>query len=166
MSTQTSTPTPSANTYYDSKYGRIVIFTGDNYPVFKQSCSFALRAADVWNIVQGEEPRPEGAQRIKDWEERARRACQLITSSISEGLYNSVTVYAGNPVAMWQALSANDRTLNRIYQQSLLEQFYQEKWNYTTETLRMYLNRLDTYRTQLADTPIVISEQMLLSRLL
>ena len=67
---------------------------------------------------------------------------------------------------MWQVLSANDRTLNRIHQQSLLEQFYQEKWNNTTETLRMYLNRLDTYRTQLADTPIAISEQILLSRLL
>ena len=42
-------PTPLSDTdvYYKSKWGRIAILTGDNYPVFEQTCRTALVVADA-----------------------------------------------------------------------------------------------------------------------
>ena len=42
-------PTPPSDTdvYYKSKWGRIAILTGNNYPVFKQICKTALVTASA-----------------------------------------------------------------------------------------------------------------------
>ena len=47
----------SLNTYnsdlYNSKYGRVLIFTGENYSAFSTSCYAALIYARAFDIVTG-----------------------------------------------------------------------------------------------------------------
>jgi hypothetical protein len=54
-SNQTSLPTSHE---WTSKYGRITIFTGENYPEFSITCQAALIAAGAWDIVTSSEEEP------------------------------------------------------------------------------------------------------------
>ena len=60
-STTASTSLTDSNQYYASKYGRIAIFTGDNYIVFVLTCRTALVVARAWAIVNRIEDRPTRA---------------------------------------------------------------------------------------------------------
>ena len=53
-----------------------------------------------------------------------------------------------------------------MYQDSLTNQFARESWNPKTESLRAYVTRLESYRTQLASTVNQISDQQLITRIL
>ena len=41
----------SVDEYNTTKWGRVLIFTGDNYASFAQSCTIALVNAKAWSIV-------------------------------------------------------------------------------------------------------------------
>ena len=63
MSTTHTSPSLPAKEW-TSKWGRITIFIGNNYPQFAITCKAALVAAEAWDIVSGAEPEPAngGAQ--------------------------------------------------------------------------------------------------------
>jgi len=41
----------SVDKYNTTKWGRVLIFTGNNYAAFAQSCTIALVNAKAWSIV-------------------------------------------------------------------------------------------------------------------
>jgi len=81
-------------TYYSFKYGRVVIFTGDNYVQFATSCRFALTDCGAWPIVQETEQAPaEGNTAAivatpKEYQEKLNRGIQIISSSVREAFIN------------------------------------------------------------------------------
>ena len=81
--------------YYTSKYGRIAILTGNNYPVFQQTCRTALIVANAWGIVSRTEERPAG-NRAVDYDERLHKGIQLISSSVASYLLNKISAYIQN----------------------------------------------------------------------
>jgi hypothetical protein len=89
--TSLSTTLVDNNQYYVSKYRRIAILTGDNYAAFSSICRTALVVAGAWNIVDGTEARPAGAGTGRwDWDERNRKAIQLISSSVAGPLQSRI----------------------------------------------------------------------------
>ena len=126
-STLTSDSTSQSGQYYTSKYGRIVILTGDNYPVFQQTCRTALIVANAWGIVSGTEERPAG-NRAADYNERLHKRIQLISSSVASYLLNKISAYIQNqdPQGMWNKLSRENHALDQIYQDTLINQFAKE----------------------------------------
>ena len=146
-------PTPPSDTdvYYKSKWGRIAILTGDNYPVFEQTCRTALVVAGAWNIVNGNEARPPHQNRalLQDYTERQLRAIQLISNSVKETYHSRINPFinAVDPQGMWDEIAKDNRALDRVYQDSLTNQFARESWNPKTESLRAYVTRLESYRT-------------------
>jgi hypothetical protein len=165
--------TPSASApvpYYMSEYGRIAILTRDNYPVFEQTCRTALIVARAWSIVHGDEarPQPQNLAQLQDYDDRLLRGIQLISSSVTETFYNRINLFINNqdPQGMWNELAKEKRVLDIVDQDSLRNRFTKETWNPKSESLRSYVTKLETYRTQLAGTTYQISDQQLLNRIL
>jgi hypothetical protein len=110
-STTALTPLTDSNQYYASKYGRIAIFTGDNYAAFASTCRTALVVVGAWSIVDGTENRPAGAGAgRRDWDERNRKAIQLISSSGSAPFQPRITdgITEEDAQAMWTELAKED----------------------------------------------------------
>jgi hypothetical protein len=48
------------------KWGTVVILKDDNYAVWRDTAQLAITAADVWDIVAGNEPRPINPIAVKE----------------------------------------------------------------------------------------------------
>jgi hypothetical protein len=168
-STTASTSLTDSNQYYASKYGRIAIFTGDNYAAFASTCRTALVVAGAWAIVDGAEDRPAGAGAgRRDWDERNRKAIQLISSSVSAPFQPRITdgITDEDAQAMWIELAKEDRATNKIHQANLFFQFNQAIWKPQTESIRTFQARLEEIRAQLANTERAISENDMMWRII
>ncbi|KIM94842.1 hypothetical protein OIDMADRAFT_60007 [Oidiodendron maius Zn] len=145
----TTTPLTDSNQYYASKYGRIAIFTGDNYTAFATTCRTALVVVGAWSIVDGTEIRPAGAGAgRRDWDDRNRKAIQLISSSVSVPFQPCITdgINEEDANIMWAELTKEDRATSRVYQANLYSQFNQAAWNPQTESIRTFQARLEEFR--------------------
>jgi hypothetical protein len=141
-------PTTSNEQFYTSKYGRITILNGDNYPLWEQTCRIALVVANAWGIVNGTEERPVApAARVQEYDERLCRAILLITSSVASTQLNYVNPFVpqSDRRGMWLELAKGNRALDPIYQDTLLNRFARESWDPSAESLRTYVNRLDLF---------------------
>jgi hypothetical protein len=163
---QTNTLTDS-NEYYVSKYGRIAILNGDNYAAFSTTCRTAIVVAGAWACVDGSEPRPGGAAG-RTWDERNRKAIQLINSSVAPYLRTQINTHilAEDAAAMWTELAREDRSTNRVHQATLFSSFNRAVWNPQSESIRTFQARLQEIRAQLADTERAISENDLMWRII
>jgi hypothetical protein len=161
-----TTPTTSLSTilvdnnqYYGSKYGRIAILTGNNYAAFSSTCRTALVVAGAWNIVNGTEPRPGGAAG-RPWDDRNRKAIQLISSSVAGPLQSSVkaAIEEEDSEAMWIELAKEDRLTSQLHQNTLFTQFHNATWDPAAESIRVFHARLEDIRSQLAGIDRAIQE--------
>ena len=165
-------PTATTTTetqYYTCKYGRIAILNDENYSLFRQTCKVALLSANAWRIVTGDEPRPaNNARLLPDWDQRAARAIQIMSNSVTPNILHSIDalIDATDAVGIWTELAKHNRSLDPMYQDTLVYRFTKETWDPKTEPLSNFLDKLNTYRTQLAGTPKAITEADLLTRLL
>jgi len=69
----TSIPTADSTQYYTSKYGRILILTGDNYAALLLIAGLHWLLLRAWSIVDGSEPRPSGAAAGTSWDDERPR---------------------------------------------------------------------------------------------
>jgi hypothetical protein len=67
---------------------------------------------------------------------------------------------------MWDELAKDNRVLDLVYQNSLYARFHREDWNPKNESLRSFVTRLKSYRTELSSTNNQITDQQLVSRIL
>jgi hypothetical protein len=169
ISTSTSSTSSTAVEQYKCKYGNVTVLQGDNYYQFYHSCKTALVVANSWGIVTGNEGIPHTAPRIADFEERRRRAINIISNSVSEQLVNKISSYVDevNPHGMWEVLALENKVANDpVHRQSLRSQFSKETWDPKVETIQSYANRLETYRTKLAGTDSSLTEHDIRTALL
>lgn len=160
----TSIPSGDSNQYYNSKYGRIAIFTGDNYAAFAATCRTALVVVGAWDITQGTELRPAGqSAAARDWEDRNRKAIQLISSATSAPLQSRIAdaIIAKDVPAIWAELARDDKSRNAVHLNTLNTDFQSATWDPQTESIRTFVNRLEDYRSQLHGTSRAISEDTL-----
>jgi hypothetical protein len=108
----------SADEYNTTKWGRVLVFTGDNYAVFAQSCTIALVNAKAWSIVNETEdiPDPNAANaaaiaRRTSWTNRKAIGIQIIFGSVSKYYLNSIMplVIAKDIMELWKELKKSDR---------------------------------------------------------
>ena len=103
-------PVAPDSEFYNSKWGRVVVFKSDNYALFRNTCTVALVASGSWDIVQGTEDQPIGARALEDWKKRRNHAIQIISSSVSMNHHMKLLTFitASNPKGMWDKLKKSD----------------------------------------------------------
>ena len=91
-----------------------------------------------------------------------------MSNSVSPNILYSIDflIDATNAVGIWIELAKHNRSLDLMYQDTLIYYFTKETWDLKTELLSSFLDKLNVYRTRLAGTPKAIIEADLLTRLL
>ena len=165
----TIAPVIKETVYYTSKWGRVVIFNGDNYVQFATTCRFVLTAAGAWSIVQGNESAPESdTAAAKDHRERANNGIQIISSSVTESFINRLVPFldTADLAGMWAELAKADRAKDDVYVINTRYQFSHERFNHTRETIRQYATRLEQYKTKLAGSSQPVTDTEILQQIL
>jgi gag-polypeptide of LTR copia-type/Domain of unknown function (DUF4219)/Zinc knuckle len=77
-----------------------------NYRTWKFSMKMVLQARDLWEVVSGEEMRPEGLgteEAAKEWERKARKALAAIALALSAVEKENI-IECNTPKAAWEIL--------------------------------------------------------------
>ena len=160
---------PASSTVYSSKYGRVLILDGDNYPQFKDSCSAALVSANALNITLGIELRPEGngaaaRAEAKDYDERCRKATTILYNSIVPSIQKRVANHMrdNNPALIWTELAKSDHSINPLWKVSKKRIFEGLTFDPKKESIRHFADKLVAFKDDLPD----LKDDEILSRLL
>lgn len=155
-----------------TKWGNVVLFTGDNYPAFERSAKIALHVASARKIADGTEPRPGGPNAntaaSRDWDDRNARAIQILTS-VKPAFHAKIleAVERNDPKAVWDELTKLNRNANTTYNLRVREQF-----NSTTldpaaaQSIRSLSTLLLDLQLQLSSTSLAISDAEVAARLI
>ena len=162
-SNSTTTSTPSSQ-IYTCKWGRIDIFTGDNYAGFSATYELAFSVANCSGIVSGTEPSPASGPELDSWLERARRGVQIISNSVDRKYLDKIKPMANppNPKGMWEELKKMDPASDPVYVSNLRTAFYTTTFDPSKEKIRDYFNRLKHFKTLLKITKLKLLDREIL----
>jgi hypothetical protein len=151
-STRSTTARP--NEYYTCKWGKVLIFNGENYPQFSLSCRGTLIAAQAWSIVAGQEREPRGDGEA-DYNKRRNLGISIIFGSVHPDYLHLLEPFlnTSDPQGMWDKLKTADRGRDAMFIANIRSQFARELFDPTTQTIREFKRILDSYRNQIASTP-------------
>jgi hypothetical protein len=160
--------TESSAAEYTSKWGKVIIFNGENYPLFSITCKAALVSANAWGIVSRAEPAPVGARPLEEWNKRRNFAIQIIFSSAGKNYVNGLSIHLDNndPTGMWEKLKASDRSRDAVFVSNIRTNFASQQFDPTKQSIRQFLNILEHYRTQILTTDDPITDTELRNRIL
>ncbi|RFU23823.1 hypothetical protein B7463_g12518, partial [Scytalidium lignicola] len=152
--------------YYHSKYGDVAILNGENYTEFKQTCELALTVANVLSIAKGTETRPN--RDMDRWDGKANKAIQIIVNSVTLGIRNRIIdlLMDKKVKEAWELLVEYDLSTNTTFQMSVRGQFHRERWNIQSESIWQFIERLESYRSQLRGAEKGITDEEMHTRIL
>jgi hypothetical protein len=142
------------NEYYNCKWGKVLIFNGDNYPQFSVSCRGALVSSQSWAIVAGQEREPRGNGGA-DFNKRRNLAISIIFGSVHPDYLYLLEPFldTSDPQGMWDKLKTADRGRDAIFIANIRAQFAKEYFDPVNQSIRQFKRILDSYRNQIASTP-------------
>ena len=74
-----------------------------NYRTWKFSMKMVLQARDLWEVVSGEEVKPDAEKAAQAWEKKARKALATIVLALSAAEKEHV-IDCSTPKAAWDVL--------------------------------------------------------------
>jgi len=141
MATMIPTITTDTPTFFTSKWGRIEIFTGDNYPAFQSTCTSSLFAVGAYQIITGTEPEPSASSVTarKEWIERRRYATQILVGSVAPRFYNRMKLFleTNDLPSLWTDLAKLNRSNNSLYASHKKSEFFTKVYNLETNTIQI-----------------------------
>jgi hypothetical protein len=164
--TYTTMPTE----YNSTKWGKVAILDGANYPEFRDTCSATLAVVDAWSIVEGtelESPlQPKAVH--QEWKERNQKAIQIISGSVQPRFLSSITEHTRvkDVRAMWTELAKFNRSNDPVFNSSLRDHFIKEQFDPKKEAVRDFSTRLYSYKTQLEGSRFSLREVDVTQKLL
>jgi len=174
-----------SSTIYSTKWGRVTILQGDNFPQFKSTVKPTLHHADALSIVMGTELRPASAivpgpstrasssqpQTSSDiadtqrkWDERLLRGLMILYNGVSSSIQLSIQTLHDNDdiTGIWNELSKYDRSTDPNYCQKLQEVFWEKSFDPTKQSIQHYLQELLQIKYQL---PTIFNDNQVLMKL-
>ncbi|KIN03549.1 hypothetical protein OIDMADRAFT_51509 [Oidiodendron maius Zn] len=156
--------------YNTTKWGRVAILDGGNYPEFKSTCTAALAVIDAWNIVDGSDPEPPAQPRATylEWKDRNQKAIQIISGSIQPRFLPKITPYiqAKDVPGIWIELAKFNRANDPVFNSTVREQFSTAEFDPKAETIRDFSSRLYGYKTSLDGSDFNLTDRDIILRLL
>ena len=96
-----------------------------NYRTWKFSMRMVLQAKDLWEIVDGEEEKPEAEKQGAAWEKRARKALALISLSVTAAEQEHI-IDCTTPKEAWDILEKLYEGKGRNRKSMLLRELFRE----------------------------------------
>jgi hypothetical protein len=97
------------NEYYNYKWGKVLIFNGDNYPQFSVSYRGALVSSQSWAIITSQERELRGVGEA-DFNKRHNFAISIIFRSVHPNYLHLLEPFlnTSDPQGMWEKLKTAD----------------------------------------------------------
>ncbi|KAJ8058462.1 hypothetical protein OCU04_012650 [Sclerotinia nivalis] len=171
MSSSNSTPV-----MWDSKFGKIEIYTGGNYTDWFTGVTLAFNASGAHGIITGDlirsEPFPSvgatQAQRaqIEAWDKYYQSVIQIVTGSLDNIHKAQVLplIVSRNIIGAWTLPTSSNPALQQTYRYNVMSEFYKESFGPTINTIRGFFNRLLNWQTQLVGTADPISDSTVIDK--
>jgi hypothetical protein len=142
------------NEYYNCKWGKVLIFNGDNYPQFSVSCRGALVSSQSWAIVAGQERKLRGAGEA-NFNKRHNYTISIIFRLVHPDYLHLLEPFlnTSDPQGMWEKLKTADRGRDAVFIANIRAQFVKEYFDPANQSIRQFKRILDSYRNQIATTP-------------
>ena len=156
-----------ATEYNTTKWGKVAILNGDNYPEFQSTCTAVLAAVGVWSIIEGE-VQPQAQRAADDWKARNQKAIQILSGLIQPRFLSRITpqIQAKDVPAIRRELAKLNRTNDPVFNATLREQFATEQFDPTKDSVRDFSSRLEYYCAQLEGSEYELSEREVTLKLL
>jgi hypothetical protein len=126
-----------------------------NYRTWKFSMRMVLQAKDLWEVVSGEEEKPEAVKAAENWEKKARKALALIALALSASEKEHV-IDCTTPKAAWDVLEKLYEGKGRNRKFMLLQELFRmsmegEKMDSYLRAVKEKMSELSTIGLKLED---------------
>ena len=126
-----------------------------NYRTWKFSMRMVLQARDLWEVVSGEEVKPEGEKAAQAWEKKARKALATIALALSAAEKEHI-IECTTPKAAWDILEKLYEGKGRNRKFMLLQELFRmsmegESMDSYLRAVREKLSELSTVGLKLED---------------
>ena len=141
------------NEYYNYKWGKVLIFNGDNYPQFSVSYRGALVSSQSWAIITSQERELRGVGEA-DFNKRHNFAISIIFRSVHPNYLHLLEPFlnTSDPQGMWEKLKTADWGRDAIFIANIRAQFVKEYFDPANQSIRQFKRILDSYRNQISTT--------------
>jgi hypothetical protein len=132
-----STTTARPNEYYTCKWGKVLIFNGENYPQFSLSCRGTLIAAQAWSIIAGQEREPHSNGEA-NYNKRRNLGISIIFGSVYPDYLHLLEPFldTSDPQGIWDKLKTADRGRDAIFIANIRAQFAKEYFDPINQSIR------------------------------
>ncbi len=120
-----------------------------NYRTWKFSMKMVLQAKDLWEIVSGEEVKPDAEKQGAAWEKRARKALALISLSLSAAEQEHI-LDCTTPKEAWDILAKLYEGKGRNRKFMLLQELFGMSMERTTGGMDGYLRAVKEKLSELS----------------
>jgi len=151
-----------------TKWGTVVILKDDNYASWRDTAQLAIAAADAWDIVAGNEPRPANPVAAKEWDTRSSNAMRIINMSSGQ-LYSADLIpfaITKDAEGAWDELAKHDRSNDPVWVSEVRSRFSREIFDPANQTVRKFVNILRGYASKVSGTDRPIEDFEIRERLL
>ena len=126
-----------------------------NYRTWKFSTKMVLQAKDLWEVVSGEEVKPEAERAAQAWEKKARKALATIALALSAAEKEHI-IDCTTPKAAWDILEKLYEGKGRNRKFMLLQELFKlsmegEKMDSYLRAVREKMSELSTIGLKLED---------------
>src|SRR5579859_5761472 len=126
-----------------------------NYQTWKFSIRMVLQARDLWEVVSGEEVKPEAEKAAQSWEKKARKALAIIALPLSVAEKENI-IECTTPKAAWDILEKLYEGKGRNRKFMLLQELFRMSMEGVSmdsylHTVREKMSELSTVGLKLED---------------
>jgi hypothetical protein len=134
-----------------------------NYLTWKFSMRMVLQARDLWEILSGEEVKPEADEGRHAWERKARKALAAIALTLS-ALEKENTIECTTPKAAWEILEKLYEAKGRNRKFILLQELF--RMSMEGERMDVYLRGVKEKVSELATVRLKLKDDIKLAIIL
>jgi hypothetical protein len=134
-----------------------------NYLTWKFSTRMVLQARDLWEILSGEEVKPEADEGRHAWERKARKALAAIALTLS-ALEKENTIECTTPKAAWEILEKLYEAKGRNRKFILLQELF--RMSMEGERMDVYLRGVKEKVSELATVRLKLKDDIKLAIIL
>src|SRR5579859_569315 len=134
-----------------------------NYRTWKFSIRMVLQAKDLWEVVSGEEVKPEAEKAGQAWEKKARKALATIALALSPAEKEHI-IDCTSPTAAWDILEKLYEGKGRNRKFMLLQELF--KMSMEGETMDSYLRAVREKMSELSTIGLKLEDDIKLAIIL
>src|SRR5271170_905239 len=134
-----------------------------NYRTWKFSMRMVLQARDLWEVVSGEEVKPEAETAAQVWEKKARKALATIALAVSAAEKEHI-IECITPKAAWDILEKLYEGKGRNRKFMLLQELF--RMSMEGESMDLYLRAVREKMSELSTTGLKLEDDIKLAIIL